>query len=43
MEEHREIVVSVAYELMMPQSFKVPNLIKNHTFQKFRNAVVGLV
>ena len=40
--EHCEVVLSVAYVLMMPSGFKVPNLIKIHTFQNFRNFLEGL-
>ena len=40
--EYCEVILSVAYVLMMPLGFKVPNLVKIHTFQNFRNIVEGL-
>ena len=42
MKEHCEIVLSVAYVLMTPQGFKVPNLIEIHTFQKLRISIESL-
>ena len=42
MKEHCEVALSVAYVLMMPSGFKVPNLVEIHTFQNFRNVVEGL-